>query len=217
MHTLTKKEFLLNIEPILHQIFVGNDEDTEPFLPQIEDRLLLYFPLGGDIKKNNYTENRLFEAIAEAAKFVSDTGCYFVVGWGWLKCGAEGNRSAYIPRSELKEAFVPSSITGRDKIIWNQLDIEDCFVDFCLCSTNGDWGLLKTIDDYAFLGGNAEFMQAVKSCFPDVEKEVLEFLHDFKLAQKSGEQIDLNWLNQILTHVYGQEKADKLLKETGLS
>ena len=59
-------------------------------------------------------------------------------------------------------------------------------------------------------------MQAVKRNFPDVEKEVFEFLHDFKLAQIDGEEIDIKWLNQLLTHVYGVEVAEQMLVDSGL-
>jgi hypothetical protein len=215
MHTLTKEEFTLKVEPILRQVFVGNN-DTEPFLPHIEDRLLLYFPLGGDTEENNERENKIFEAIAEAAKSVGNTGCYFVIGWGWEWSEYATNRCAYISISELKEAFVPSSI-GRNKMIWNQLDIEEEFIGFCLCSISGEWGLLKTIDDHAFLGGSFKFMQAVRDYFPDIEKEVLEYLHDLRLELIDIEKIDLTWSRQLLTHVYGKEEAEKLLKEAGLS
>ncbi len=42
MHVLTEEEFTQTVEPILHKVFVGTNE-TGPFLPHVEDCLLLYF------------------------------------------------------------------------------------------------------------------------------------------------------------------------------
>ena len=53
MHVLSKEEFQRDAEPILHQIFIGNN-DTEPFHPQIKERLLIYFPIGGEAKRNHF-------------------------------------------------------------------------------------------------------------------------------------------------------------------
>ena len=99
MHVLTEEEFTQTVEPILHKVFVGNN-DTEPFLPHVEDRLLLYFPCGGDIERSIYWERQLAEALAYAAQSIDDLGCYLVSVWegNLITYGApQKNRYAYIP------------------------------------------------------------------------------------------------------------------------
>lgn len=215
MHTLTKEEFEQQAEPLLRQVFKGNDE-TEPFVPHVEDRLLLYFPLGGNLERNHYWEKQLAEAISQAAQSISDTGCYLASSWEaniTTYGGSPKNRYAYIPISELVEALTSSS-----NQVWKQLNILEG-LGFCLCSNTGSWGLLTTVDEYAFLGGTHEFMRVVRQVFPDIEEEVVEFLHDVRLEQmyEEGTNVEwLDWLKQVLTHVYGSSKAQQLIANSGL-
>lgn len=213
MHVLTEEEFQRDIESILHQIFIGNN-DTEPFQPQVEERLLVYFHVAGDPEKDYYWKRQLFEAIAHAANEVSDTGCYLVSAWGGrvirVQSQEQLNHFAYIPQSEIVEAFAAPYGNPR---IWSQLNMSD--LDFCLSSESGKWGLLTTIDDHAFLGGTSEFMRAVKSYFPEIEQEVFEYLKERRLDQ-IYDDLNLQWLQQVLNHVYDSTTAENLLKEAEL-
>ncbi|MEL4897289.1 hypothetical protein [Crocosphaera sp. Alani8] len=214
MHTLTYQEFQRDAEPIFRQVFVG-PHDTEPFQSHVEDRIFLYLPWGGDLERNDYWERQLAEALAHAAQSIGDTGSYLAVLWELSKEPVE-NGYAYIPISELADAlFYPSSPHGGSKQVWEQLDIP-INLAYCLCSTNGHWGLLTTLDEHGFLGGSSEFMQAVRSYFPDIEKEVLEFLHDVRLEHVHEDKINISWLQQVLSHVYGAKTAQQLIVDSGL-
>ena len=59
-------------------------------------------------------------------------------------------------------------------------------------------------------------MQVVRSYFPDIEKEVLEFLHDLRLDQIYGDEINIEWLEQILVHVYAANTVQQLIVDSGL-
>jgi hypothetical protein len=217
MHVLSQEEFELVAEPLLYQVFVGNNY-TEPFQPQVEERLFLYFPCGDDLERNNYWEKQLYEAIAHAASQIDDRGCYLVSSWqgtlpvtifdGSIANGSPMNRAGYINQSEIAEEF--GNLT-----VWSQLNISNTF-DFCLCSESGKWGLLKRIYDHAFLGGTGEFMQAVKSYFPEIEQEIHEYLSDARIDQMYGDNISITWLKQALTHVYGAEVAEEMLIKSQL-
>ena len=211
MNVLTEKSFTKDVEPIIRRVFVGN-EYTEPFVSGIKDRLLLYFPLGGDIRKNVEREIQLFKAIEQAAKSIDNPGCYLAAAWGFPKPATNENYYAYIPILEFEEAFVKAFDTGG---VWQRLNIAEN-LGFCLCSDNSDWGLLKTIDEHAFLGGSLEFMQAVRSYFPDVEKEVLDYLHYIRMEQMYEGEINTNWLEQVLSHVYGAITAKQMIMSFGL-
>lgn len=212
MHTFTEEKFKQDVDPILRRVFVGN-EYSEPFVPKIEERLLLYFPVGGNLKRNIDWEIKLFEAICRAIKLIGDTGCYMAAAWEFSASEFPENRYAYIPASEFREAFIEAFDTGG---VWERLDIIENF-GYCLCSANGNWGLLKTIDEHAFLGGNSNFMQAVKNYFPEIEQEVLEFLHDLRLEHIGGEKINMKWLKQTLTHVYGSVLTEQMMINSELT
>ena len=59
-------------------------------------------------------------------------------------------------------------------------------------------------------------MQAVRSYFPDIKTEVLEWLHDLRLEEMDGEKINVKWLKQVLSHVYGLILAEKMIIDSGL-
>jgi hypothetical protein len=213
MHVLTEEEFQRDAEPVFNQIFVGNN-DTEPFKPQVEERLLLYFHVAGNPERNYCWQRQLFESIAHAASKIGDTGCYLASAWEGNAIITTGgfrlNRFAYISQSELVEAFAAPYCNSR---VWSLLKMSDLY--FCLFSESGKWGLLTTIDDHAFLGGSSKFIQAVKSYFPEIEQEACEYLKECKIEQMY-EEIDVQWLQQVLTHVYDSTIAENLLKEAEL-
>lgn len=213
MNTISKEYFLNTIEPLLKKIFVSND-DTKPFVNEIRERLLLYFPfVGGDEEKDYYLWKKLVESLAHANQKTGENGYYLVSDWQQypsIPTPHYKNHYAYIPQDEFVEAiaFTPGSSKG----VWSQLKMYH--LNYCLCSTNGTWGLFRTSEDYGFLGGSLEFIQTVKNYFPEVENEVFRYLNQLRGEQISGEYI--NWLRQLLVHVYGQESAEELLKKTEL-
>lgn len=190
-------------------------EDTAPFLPHIKERHLIFFPIGGDQKHNAMLENKLFEAIAQASIEINSVGCYFIFAWNILDVNADEGRHFYLPTKDLKDALIFSN-TSNKEVIWEKFGFVQDSLGYCLCSVEGDWGLMKTIDDYGFLGGSSKFIQTIKSHFPGVEKEVSDFLYDCKLCEMGGEEIDINWIKQLLNHIYGEETAKKLLEEAKL-
>lgn len=212
MHLLTKDEFEQVAKPLLHQIFVSNDE-TEPFAEQVQERLLLFFPIGGDPNKNYFSKRQLAAAIAFAARSTEESGCYLLTGWLLRFLDPMENYYTYIPIPELEDAL--AAPPGSSKSVWTQLNMSK-WLGYCLFSEQGSWALYVTIDDYGFLGGSSEFMQFVRQSFLGIEKQVVEWLCELKLEQMDGEKIDTEWLTQILTHVYGEETARTLLVDAKL-
>jgi hypothetical protein len=214
MHIITEEEFQQDAEPIVHKIFIRNDY-TEPFQPQVEEKLLLYFPIGGEPERHHYLERNLSEALAYASQFIGDTSCYLVSEWTQETHYYKNklvNQYASVACSELPDALAAKP--GSSNTIWCKLNMRNA--NYCLCSESGRWGLLTTIEDHAFLGGTLEFMQAVKNYFPYIEQEVYEYLGNLRLEQMDGEKIDIQWLKQLLSHVYDSITAQNLLREAEL-
>lgn len=60
-------------------------------------------------------------------------------------------------------------------------------------------------------------MQVVRHVFPDIDTEVSVFLHDLRLEQIYGYGINLPFVKQILSHVYGLEKAEQMITNAELA
>ncbi len=69
-------------------------------------------------------------------------------------------------------------------------------------------------EHHGLLGGTLEFGEEIRKRIPDFDKQVYGFLEYWKYWKEKGTRID--WLPELLTHIYGQEIAAKLLLEVGL-
>ena len=59
------------------------------------------------------------------------------------------------------------------------------------------------------------FMEVLKTSLPDMENQIQEFLATWKdNRDRLGSKIE--WLPGLLAHVYGSEKAKRLLVDAGL-
>ena len=107
--------------------------------------------------------------MAYASQLIGDTSYYLVSEWKQVTHYYKNklrNQYASVACSELPDALAAKP--GNLNTIWSKLNMRN--VNYCLCSENGNWGLLTTIDDHAFLGGSSEFIQAVKNIFRILKK-----------------------------------------------
>lgn len=86
-----------------------------------------------------------------------------------------------------------------------------------LYSPSGQWGIVFTVDDYAIIGGKEGFMTVFREYWHrSVEDQALEFLKDCHDESTRG-GVDIRWVVELVKHIYGLEKANQLLQETGFS
>lgn len=202
MHTLTEAQYQVEAEPIFRLVFASDNQFGETFTPNITARRILY-PL------SFYLEQPFLQALIKAASSVGDTGCY--LSRPWLDSNEPNH--CYIPLSELLEGYVSSP--GSEKLIGVQLEIE-LFTEYCLYSSQGKWGLLLCYDYYGVLGGSSQFIEQVRRVVPNLDEQVELFLRNYQQEKADGAHLTLNWLPGLLAHVYGQETAKRLLRQTGL-
>jgi hypothetical protein len=90
--------------------------------------------------------------------------------------------------------------------------------EYALYSSAGNWGLIACHEYHGVLGSSPKFMEVVKKKLPNLDRQALIWLNYLQQEKVRGKAPRLlEWLPKLLTHVYGQEEAQKLLKKIGLS
>ena len=202
MYPLTEEQFKAEAEPILRQVFVNDDPFEFPFSPNIQGRRII-FPHQGKI------ERPLIEAIVNAASNLGDTGCYFTQLWP----SPDRVNHCYISLSEFLDTY--SAPPGSPKLISLQTNME-ILSENVLYSAQGTWGVMLSHEYHGMLGGPPEFIEEIRRDIPDLDQQVYLFLNRFQSFKAAGMKLTLEWLPGLLTHVYGEEATEKMLKETGL-
>ena len=93
-----------------------------------------------------------------------------------------------------------------------------CFKHF-IFSERGNWAIIKNNEGYGLLGGSLEFIESVRKLDPELDRQVYDFLQNWRERKESilnsGGTIYIpieSWLPQLLTYIYGEEKATKLYR-----
>jgi hypothetical protein len=198
MYSLDDAEFYTTVEPILRKVFVVDNPFGEPFSPDIATRKIVY-PI------YDYPNRNLLEALIKAASTEGDSGCYLSLFWQ-----SEGQPNhCYVPFSELVEGFATPSF---GKGIAERLNM--CiFPGYILFSEQGRWGLMVSDERHGLLGDSSEFIRIFSEHVPNIDRQVYDFLEVMQDVRTDGSRKKLNWLLQMLSHVYGRENAVKIIKK----
>lgn len=195
--SLTKSDFRTYCEPALLTLCgtVEPDPFGEPFASHVETRLIIYeywyFPSDG-----------LLDAIRS-------------------ECRREGEESIFLTRlghsSFIGDTqdwqdpyYLEISLSSLEEYKNNSLPLENI-----IYSRQGDWGIVGSHEQHGVVGGSREFISAIRGHVQHVDQQVYGFLaqihRDWELTDRPPK-----WLYAHLKHVYGKEKAENLLVETGL-
>ena len=203
MYILTGAQYQAEAEPAFRGVFATNNPSADDgiFTSNIVSRRILH-PCYG------YVEPQLLmDTIIAAAANLGDVGCYIL-----LTCELPGKpRHCYISLAE----FAAPEISPETQLGINFIS------DYFIYSERGKWGVALSGAYYGLLGGSPEFIEEVRAGFPGLDEQVYEFLQYWKNDRDEALSRGLksrlgNWLPRLLTHVYGIEIAEKLLRETGL-
>jgi hypothetical protein len=200
MRIVSHEEYLTKVEPILRKVFVGDDPFEPSFAPNIQGRRIIY--------RYKYSIDPPFtDALIEAASKLGDEGCYISTlwrpshePWHW-----------YIPFSEFNSAYVEHRKEFDEFDIWLIYSGENI-----LYSPQGKWGIMFSHESHALLGGPQEFIEEIQKTVPDLDLQVCEFLKFWKYCKDNYSSAETAWLPEVLAQVYGQENAEKMLRENGL-
>lgn len=184
IYILTDEQDQLEAEPILRKIFANDDPFDNLFSLNISERLILY-------RCESYLEAELIEGLISAAFDLGDTHCYLTNLSPSIDPQThiiEPNHY-YILLSELSEEQVGSS---------NNINF-NFWIDYVIYSPQEKWGLMRSYEYHALLGGSAEFINKVREFVPNLDEQVEVFLQKFKsISSMTGRKFD--WLPKLLTH-----------------
>lgn len=222
MRVLTREQYQKEAEPMLRKVFVTDempeyeeDEDEileyRVFAPNVAGRVLLYPSYG-------YVGYPLIEAVVAAAAKLGDSACYLSELYRFYP---ERAKHLYIPLSEFLSVYIEPGSQNIEERFKSMLS-PDHFVFSC----QGKWAIRLTshgYEGYELLGGDREFIEEVRTVYPEVDSLVYDFLaywqreKEYMLSVGKTTYItDESWFSKVLTHVYGKEAAAKMLQETGL-
>ncbi len=202
MYGLTEAEYKVQAEPILRKVFVNDDPFRETFSPNIIERVIVY-PCDIDI------EPPLLDGLIAAASSIGDKGCYLTQLWQ-----SKGHvNHCYIPIQELlgNDGY----FCEHEKLVEAGINM-NYIAEYVMYLERGLWGVMVSHEHHGILGGSPEFIEKIHELVPDLYEQVNLFLDRFQYFKAYGLNPKLGWLPGLLTHVYGQETASRMLQETGL-
>lgn len=85
-----------------------------------------------------------------------------------------------------------------------------------LYSPQGKWGIMMADEGYGLLGGCAKFMEEIYKFVPDLDQQTHLFLEQIRYIRDNYPVHTLGWVPGLLRHLYGEEVAERMLRETGL-
>lgn len=199
MRVLTEADFQAELEPILRQVFSTDDPFGQPFTANIPARRIIheYF---------YQIESPLLEAIVDAASSIGDSGFYFSTLWRPKDEVTEEAYHWYIPFEEIS-----TYVTGDDEGLGRSLILENV-----LYSPQGKWGVMMSHEHHGLLGGSQEFMEKVRQLVPNLDLQVFSFLKHWQYWKNEPGSIKADWMSGLLTHIYGEELAQIMLKVASL-
>ena len=201
MQILTDIEFQSEAEPLFRQVFTGSDPTVTPFTSTVSARRILY-PCFFD-----FEEAIPSKAIVRAAKTIGDTACYITKT---IRSFEEPNH-CYIPLSEFEAGYAGQP--GSTNLIGVRLKMDVYGMYITIFSASGRWGLMLVEEGLALLGGTSEFVEALQANVPTLDKQVYAYLQDLKQSKLAGMRLTIDWLPGLLSHIYGDETGEKLLRE----
>lgn len=214
MRILTEAEYQQEALPIMRRVFAENEPYKQPFSSLISEKVIV-FPC--EILPEPFLVNGLFLGATQ----IGDIGCYFSQLWR----NENQPNDCYIPLSELREVCgsLPSTYqlanTEDLDVDLESLDLElhmNLLLENAFYSATGKWGFMRSHGRFGVLGGSLEFIEAVRQIIPDLDRQVYDFLENYQLSKSVGMRLTLDWLPELLNHIYGQETAEMLLREAEL-
>ena len=206
MRILTEEQYQKEAEPMLRKIFAHDDPFEDVFVPNITARKLLY-------RFSCELSPALAGILVAAASNLGDQGLYWTLLWRNQNQSKQTDKinHYYIPFSEFFPTYYIHPKEELYKTIGNFFIQENV-----MYSPQGKWGIIFSHEDYCLLGGVTEFVEYFERLLPEIDEQVYDFIDyflDFKF--RNPKIVTIAWIPKLLTHIYGKEKADKMLKERG--
>lgn len=186
MQPLSTPDQLQQAEAAFRRVF-ANANYTEPFVPTIAARLLLY-PI-------DYTvlDRAQFQAISEAVRETGASEAYLAgfggeeAGWG----GTYGHRLGFL--NDYDDYRLVDGVVRLEHFMFGR---------------DGEWGVVTSDGEYALIGGGPQFAATVRDRLGyDEDAVVRSFVAEWRAAGQAGASV--GWVPQLLGHVLGREEGPR--------
>ena len=218
---LTYDEFLTEAVPRIRRVFANPGSLDEPFRPDIPRRMILF-------QEYLYSlDNAQFASLAAAAKSVGDTKFYEAPIELRATAAPMAGRPLD-PKHELDYAKNPAYVFFVDEpsvYLERAAPFNIPSWETALVSGSGKWGFLFSHENVVLVGGSEQFMSTLLDSYPGMEvfldwegqeratvpstEQVRLFLDDIQAWRRTDEE----WLQSYLRHIYGNEEAERLLRD----
>lgn len=204
MRVLTEQEYLQEAKSALRQIFVNENYTGEPFSPQISERRIIY---EYHYKLTQPLDDVVFQAISK----LKEEGVYWSLIWKLPEEDIQNPNYCYISLSEFTSLYIKEKHKDYNKIRYFAVS------ENILFSPQGKWGIMFSDEGYALLGGVPEFIEIIEQAFPEINSQVYAFLETLRVDKHMfSNTTNISWLRGLLTHIYGEEEAKKMLRKSGI-
>lgn len=189
---LSEDEFEKRMLPSFESIFADTDQDTDkPFSENIRSRGVLYHI------EPKLSLNEL-NALTKAGQLIGDSAAWISI--------LDKTSEIYYPQTRETVLF---DKPWSEHWIWefedtdNYLRTPDLVLANAHFSPTGQWGMLRYMDGFGFIGGSEIFLHTYYASI-GVSEEALcrDFLHDMRLFKVGEEKIFT-----LFYHLYGEEVA----------
>lgn len=187
MAPITTPEVLERVESAFRQVF-RQPNYTAPFGSELKARLLLY-PIDYTILDKDQ-----HGAVAAAARRSGASDAYFA-GYGGEDRGWGGTYSHGVVSLSSYDDYRRANAVGT--------------LEHFLFGSDGAWGVVTSDGEYALVGGDRPFIDAVTTALAyDQEATVRAFVADWREAEEAGASVE--WVPRLLEHVLGPEQGAQL-------
>ncbi|WP_107669627.1 hypothetical protein [Cyanothece sp. BG0011] len=196
MYILTELQYKKEAEPILKKIFIDDDPFGKCVNSSIEESLIV-FPC------RSYIEPHLIEGIIKVAYKLKEKNCYLTNIFRY----DDTPNHYYISLSELSEEYLRSS----SNISSNEVTLKiDDWIEYVIYSEKGTWGLMISHERHGILAGSSQFINIIRQSVSDLDNQVHLFLDKIESLRFSP-NATLEWVPELLYHIYNKEKAQEML------
>lgn len=184
------------------KVFKSSDTFSDPFQPEIEEKIILYHELYQLDEEHYY-------ALSEITNELYDSNVAFIsVTEGRQEKGFHEDRSWIIDLR--RYPYEDFSLTEKNLM---------ALMETAIYSTQGQWGIVFSEYGHAIMGGSHLFMDSFKKKIPEMQNEIYDFLSEVKsettLSPRTKNYFR-KWLPKLLTSIYGEDQALVLQKKVEL-
>lgn len=110
---------------------------------------------------------------------------------------------------------------GSTTLIGSRIGVDPYDIETTIVSSQGKWGLYMSSEHHALLGGSPDFIEEIRKRTPNIDNQVYEFFEFWHAHRNSNVERGFDygphkWYSVLLKHIYGLEKGNELLLESGL-